>query len=171
MSGVIFYDGPSLLTGERVVGILSGLDGETNNPKTGPMIQAWVLVPNKPPMDAVRTGEDEAICGDCKLRGRNGYGRGCYVTPFFGPTQIWKTFAAGKYRAVTWDEIRAVLEGRGLRLCAYGDPAAVPFEIWRLMVKASRTHVGYTHSWRTCDQRLKTLVMASVDTTREAYAA
>jgi hypothetical protein len=67
--GAIFYRGPSLLTGDPIVGIVTGLDGGSMNAKTGPMVQAWILRPEIAPMEAVRENVDDAICGTCALRG------------------------------------------------------------------------------------------------------
>lgn len=169
--GAIFYRGPSLLSGDPIVGVLTGLDGESMNPKTGPIVQSWVLRVDKPPMDAVRDGSDAAICGDCSLRGEGGHNRKCYVTPFFSPNNVYKSFIAGQYVEPTWPELQALMEGRGLRLCAYGDPCALPFELWRMLLATTLTHVGYTHSWKIADPRFKTIVMASVDTEREFFEA
>ncbi len=167
----LFYRGPSLLDGSPIVGLLSGVEGESNNQKTGPMIQAYVLRSDKGPMEAVRDGSDAAICGDCQLRGDGAYGRKCYVTPFLGPLQVYKRFIAGSFVEPGWSELQALVEGRGLRLCAYGDPAAVPFEVWRMLLATAGTWTAYTHAWRTADPRLKTIAMASVDNAREFYDA
>jgi len=169
--GVIFYRGPSLLTGDPIVGILTGLEGGSLNPKTGPMAQAYVLREDRPPMDAKRHNIDDAICGDCKLRGHDGVDSGCYVTVWNGPGIVWKGFRAGVYPNVTWPELQAVVEGRSIRLCAYGDPAALPFEVWRTMLMTASGYVGYSHAWKYCDPRFKTIVMASVDTEDECISA
>lgn len=41
--GCVFYRGPSLLTGDPIVGIATGLEGGSMNAKTGPMVQAWII--------------------------------------------------------------------------------------------------------------------------------
>lgn len=169
--GAIFYRGPSLLTGDPIVGIATGLDGGSHNRKTGPMVQAWILRSDLAPMDAVRENVDDAICGSCALRGRGGHERKCYVTPWLGPYQVWKQFSAGTYIDAGWLDLHALLEARHLRLGAYGDPAAIPFEVWRALLVKTAGWVGYTHAWRTCDPRLKTIVMASVDTEHEFIVA
>lgn len=169
--GAIFYRGPSLLTGDPIVGIVTGLEGGSNNPKTGPMAQAWILRSDLAPMDAVRENVDDAICGTCALRGRGGADRKCYVTPWLGPHHVWKRFTAGGYLEASWLDLHALLEGRHLRLGAYGDPGAVPFEVWRALLVKTAGWVGYTHAWRVCDPRLKTIVMASVDTEHEFVVA
>ena len=169
--GVIFYQGPSLLTGDPIVGVLTGLDRGSHNEKTGPMAQAWILRPDLPPQEAKRQNVDDAICGDCKLRGRDGKDSGCYVPAWQAPMQVWKIFRAGGYVTVTWPELGAVLEGRYVRLGAYGDPAAIPFDVWRALLATVSGHVAYTHQWKGCDPRLKTIAMASVDTVDEFHRA
>jgi hypothetical protein len=167
--GAIFYRGPSLLTGDPIVGVLTGLDGGSHNAKTGPMVQAWILRSDLAPMDAKRQNLDNAVCGDCKLRGRDGRDSGCYVTLWLGPYNVYKRL--DRYPEVTWPELQAVVEGRSVRLGAYGDPAAIPFEVWRTLLVTAAGWVGYSHSWRICDPRFKTICMASVDNEREFFAA
>lgn len=167
--GAIIYRGPSLLTGDPIIGAITGLEGTSVNPKTGPMVQAWILRADRLPMDAVRDGADTAICGDCALRGDGAFGRRCYVTPWLGPTNVWK--ALPTYLEPTWSDLAALVEGRSVRLGAYGDPAALPFEVWQAVLRGARGWVGYTHAWRTCDRRFKALLMASVDTPDEGLAA
>jgi len=169
--GAIFYRGPSLLTGDPIVGVATGLEGGSANAKTGPMVQAWILRSDVAPMDAVRENIDDAICGTCALRGRGGLDRKCYVTPWLGPHNVWKRFVAGAYLEASWLDLHALVEGRHLRLGAYGDPGAVPFEVWRALLVKTAGWVGYTHAWRVCDPRLKTIVMASVDTEHEFIVA
>jgi hypothetical protein len=170
-TGCVFYRGPSLLTGEPIVAIATGLDGGSMNPKTGPLVQTWILRPDLRPMDAKRANLDDAICGDCKLRGEGGLGAVCYVPTWLGPLNVFKAFQAGHYLETTWPELHALLEGRHVRLGAYGDPAAAPFEIWRALLRTAAGWIGYTHQWRTCDARFKTICMASVDTVDEFHAA
>lgn len=169
--GCTFYAGPSLLTGDPIVGIVTGLDQGSSNAKTGPIAQAWVLRSDMPPMDAKRSNLDDAVCGDCQLRGRDGRDSGCYVVVWQSPDRVYKSFIAGLYPAVTWSELQAVLEGRIVRLGAYGDPAAIPFDIWRVLLLTTAGHVAYTHAWRRCDPRFKSIAMASVDTEREFFEA
>lgn len=169
--GAIFYRGPSLLTGDPIVGVVTGLEGGSHNPKTGPMVQAWILRQDLAPNEAVRENLDDAICGTCALRGCGGVDRRCYVTPWLGPHNVWKRVVAGAYLEASWLDLHALLEARHLRLGAYGDPGAIPFEVWRALLVKTAGWVGYTHAWRTCDPRLKAIVMASVDTEHEFLLA
>lgn len=165
--GAMFYKGPSLLNGEPIVGILTGLDRGSGNPKTGPMVQAWILRADRTPVEAIEDGSDVAICGECALRGDGQFGRTCYVTYWLGPLNVYKVFVAGGYLDATWHELQALLEGRHLRLGAYGDPAAIPIEIWRTLLATAAGWVAYTHQWATCDPRFKEIAMASVDSVRQ----
>lgn len=167
--GAIFYRGPSVLTGDPIVGAVTGLDDGSLNPKTGPIAQTWILRRDVAPMEAKRANLDDAICGDCKLRGRDGRNSGCYVTPWLAPYNVYRRLS--QYPVVTWPQLRAVVEGRVVRLGAYGDPAAIPFEVWRTLLATSAGWVGYTHAWRTCDPRFRTIVMASVNSRDEFVAA
>lgn len=169
--GCVFYRGPSLLTGDPIVGILTGLEGGSMNPKTGAMAQAWILRPDLAPQEAKRRNLDDAICGACRHRGDGGRGSTCYVPAWLGPTNVWKMFAAGGYLEASWAELQALLEGRHVRLGAYGDPAAIPFEVWRTLLVTAAGHVAYTHQWTICDPRLKAIAMASVDDVREFHQA
>ena len=169
--GVVFYRGPSLLTGDAIVGVVTGLDAGSLNAKTGRVAQAWILREDRPPMDAKRANVDDAICGDCKLRGRDGKNSGCYVVPWQAPFNVYKSFIAGDYPVVSWPELHAVVEGRVVRLGAYGDPAAIPFDLWRQLLRTAESWIGYSHAWRYCDPRFKTIVMASVDTIDEFHQA
>lgn len=70
--------------------------------------------------------------------------------------------------------MRALLQGRKLRLGTYGDPAAAPVELWALLVSLSAGHVGYTHQWQAHGFNAAAwspLVMASADTAAEAAQA
>lgn len=169
--GAIFYRGPSLLTGDPIIGVLTGLEGGSMNPKTGAMVQAWVIRPDLPPMDAVRAGVDDAICGDCGLRGHGGFERKCYVAPWVAPNTIYRMQRDGRYLEASWPELQAIVEGRHLRLCAYGDPAAVPFDVWRMLLTTAAGWTAYTHQWKRCDLRLQAFAMASVDSEAEFWAA
>lgn len=169
--GVIFYRGPSLLNGEPIIGVLTGLEGGSHNSKTGSMAQSWLIRPDMPPMEAVRLNVDDAICGSCALRGHDGRDRKCYVVPWLAPTNVYRMFIKGGYPECSWQELQALVEGRSLRLCSYGDPGAIAIEVWRMLLATAASWTAYTHCWRTCDPRLKAIAMASVDTEAEFWAA
>lgn len=177
-NGAIVFEGNSLLDGSPIVVIATGLKGTSANEKTGAMVQTWILRRDMSPMDAVRTGNDGAICGDCKHRGVRTESldawqlpRTCYVTVIQAPRSVFAAYQRGVYPRLSAAEVAEIIGTRPVRLGAYGDPAAVPFEVWQTLCANSRKHTGYTHQWRQCDSRLRQLCMASVDTAAEYATA
>jgi hypothetical protein len=171
-TGFTIYQGPSMIDGTPIVAI--ALLGSSNR-KTGNMVQTYILRQDMRPVQAVQTGADVAICGDCKHRPSNG--GACYVVVAQGPTVVFKTWVAGKYPAATATEVGAQVAGRMVRLGTYGDPAAVPAEVWENLTALAAGRTGYTHQWRnpalSADHRARIvrLCMASVDNALEATEA
>ena len=166
------YRGPSVLNGEPVTALVTGVDAPSRNPKTGPMAQVWILRADMHPMEALRTGADEAICGQCPLRRDV-----CYVNVGLAPATVWRTWKAGKSKVVAPEKLCSELSRRGLavRVGAYGDPLAIPMMIWhRLLWKKYVRHVGYTHQWQThvpLEEMAKRYFMASVESAADAAKA
>ena len=152
---LVVYEGPSVLNGAPIVAIVTGLAAPSTNRKTGPMAQLWILDATTEPHIAVKTGEDESVCGDCPARGK-----WCYVTTFQGPLSIYRTWKRGGYQQ--YDP--RLLEAHVLRFGAYGDPAAVPIDRLDEIGRHVRRFTGYTHQWKSCDSKLRHYCMASVDT-------
>jgi hypothetical protein len=159
---VVLYRGPSTLTGAPIVA-LATLD--SSNRKTGPMIQTWIL-PEQGPLDAHKAGADDSVCGDCPRR--RSQGGDCYVRLDAAPHSAWKAWVRDGKPDANWDHhvVRLQQEARdhGLRLGAYGDPAAVPLHVWQGVISAlmPSTVTGYTHQWRAFPE-FRGLVMASCD--------
>lgn len=166
---MIVYDGPSKLDGKPIVGIVTGATGRgSSNPKTGKMSQLWILRSDIPPHEATKTGDDESVCGQCPLR--HHLGGGCYVTPFQVPLAVYRTYVRGLYPlAYTLNPLP--LKGRPMRFGAYGDPAALPTVLIKSLAMMVPGWTGYTHQWRTCDQRLRHYFMASVETADDMITA
>lgn len=168
-NGAVIYEGPSLLNGDPIVAVLTGLLLPSGNEKTGPMLQAWVIRSDMPVTEAVRSGADAAICGDCRHRSGSNVGRSCYVVWWFGPNNVYR--ALPKYARRSVADLALRLRTQAVRMTAYGDPAAVPSSIWLELASYARMWTGYTHHWRTCDQQLRSVLMASVDTEPEKREA
>ena len=160
-----------------IVAIVTGIDGKSRNAKTGALAQVWILRDGVAPLDAIKTGADASICGDCPHRGRivdgSNRDRSCYVNVFQAPTWIYKCLQRGLYGvdAVSPSEARAKLAGLRVRLGAYGDPAALPFEVLEEALADAKGKTGYSHQWRTCDPRFARYVMASCDNDRDYLEA
>jgi hypothetical protein len=88
---------------------------------------------------------------------------------------IYRAFRRGSYaRAETVDQVREALQGRRLRIGSYGDPAAAPVDLWRMLASMADGHVGYTHQWQAVGfdaAAWAPLVMASADTRAETLQA
>ena len=77
-TGFEVWRGLSPLDSQPIVAIATL---NSDNRKTGNMIQVWVLCQRGYPVDNARDGSDYSICGDCKHR-LNAIGiRTCYVNP------------------------------------------------------------------------------------------
>ena len=159
---MVVYEGPSEINGRPIVGIITGLATPSTNKKTGPMAQLWILSAMEEPHKALKSGEDESVCGDCPARDK-----WCYVVTFQGPLSIYKTWKRGGYGEYN----EGLLTGHALRLGAYGDPAALPTEILERITRPVDRYTGYTHAWRYCDPRVKSFCMASCDTRADAVDA
>lgn len=176
-NGFTIYAGPSLLDGSPIVALITGFAIPTANKKMGQEpLQTWILRADMGPVEAVASGADVAMCGDCPHRGRieNGrnVGRSCYVNYGLGVRNIWLAWERGNYPPrVRPIDIADLGYARMVRIGAYGDPAAVPFWIWRTLATGASWTMGYTRQWRTGDQRLKQVCMASVISEAERQEA
>lgn len=164
---VIFYDGPSQLNGEPILGIATAQNG---NRKIGHMLQLWI-VPAISPILAVKTGTDDAVCGDCRHRGDGtGQQRSCYVEHWRSVENIWQ--ARGKAKRMTPSEFGHVTMGLQLRIGAYGDPVAIPMSTWWPLLATAAGWTAYTHQWKLpLALPYREFCMASVDTEDEYNAA
>ncbi len=139
----------------------------STNRKTGNMIQVYILDRNNHPVEALKTGEDKLICGDCPLRNN-----GCYVEVWQAPAQVWKQYHAGKYPRFTKNrEHINLFNGRSIRWGSYGDPAFIPYEVITYFNSLVVNWTGYTHQWRTCDPVYANVFMASVEKRWEVVRA
>lgn len=164
-NGMILWEGPSLIDGAPIVVIATGIRSASTNTKTGAMIQTYILRSDIPPMDAVKTGADESICGGCPHRGDGtGKGRSCYVTLMHGPRGVYAAYKRGSYDRAT--DLSAIGTQRMVRIGAYGDPVAAPADVWQQLVETASGWTGYTHQWRNpavSPVEWARLVMASAD--------
>lgn len=143
-TGVVLWEGLSRIDGKPIVVIATLV---TDNPKTGDMVQTWILRADVEPHVAVKTGEDASICGGCIHRGNGGKGRTCYVTVHRAPLGIYRAYKRGSYLRA--EEVTEEFTGRKVRLGSYGDPAAVPSWVWERLTRDSSGWTGYTHQWRS----------------------
>lgn len=160
-TGIELYRGPSLLNGAPIVAIATL---HSKNVKTGDMVQTFILNAEEAPREAVKSGVDEAICGQCPHR--HFTGGACYVTPWQGPGRVYDSWKKGRYPVATRRHINRLV-GRAVRLGSYGDPAAVPKEIWQPLLDVATFATGYTHQ---PSAENTAYCMASADSEAEAIA-
>jgi hypothetical protein len=175
--GLTIYNGPSKFDGTPIIGVVT--HASSNSKLTdrlhAEVLQLWVLPRDAYPADAMRSGADASVCGTCPLRPwRDGQkvSRTCYVNPMPIGT-VWKNASQEVFSA------REAVHGsraRLLRLGAWGDPAALPYDLvselaWEARAAGITRRTGYTHAWRNCDARFRHLVMASCEGTLQALQA
>ena len=144
--GYILQEIDSPIDGSPIVVIMTM---NSTNRKTGPMAQVWILRRDISPVEAVQTGADFAICGDCPHRKQKDGSRSCYVNVGQAPLSVWRAYHAGKYQSDLHGlGSRVAVKGRKIRWGAYGDPAVVSPLLFRILNHAADGHTAYTHQWR-----------------------
>jgi len=175
-NGAILYRGPSMIDGKPIIAIVTGLADSSANSKTGAMLQTWILREDIAPHEALKTGDDASVCGECPLRPvhRNA----CYVKVYQAPLSIYRAYHRGAYGSEPMEDLPALGQGRVVRVGSYGDPAAVPAVIWWRLIRHAKGWTGYTHQHGAQGgplainvQALRPLVMASVETVPDMHSA
>ncbi|HCL3314560.1 TPA: hypothetical protein N2A14_002568 [Pseudomonas aeruginosa] len=163
-NGYVIYEGPSMLDGAPIVAIATM---STNNPKTGDVAQTWILRADMSPLVALDVKADASICGGCPQR--RSIGGACYVNVGQAPMAVWKAYKRGSY-SHEWNP--STFAGRKVRLGAYGDPAAIPADVWGSVLERAESWTGYTHqiAHANFQHELLKWVMVSADTPKQAAA-
>jgi len=170
-NGIIFYRGFSPIDNAPIVGIAVF---ESANIKTGNMIQTYIIRSDIDPISAVKTGEDESVCGDCVHRGNETRKRTCYVDHSKSVNAVFQAFKRGSYPDFSHNIALASqwFKARKVRLGAYGDPAMIPAETWTEMLALAIDWTGYSHQWRQpFAQAHRELCMASADSVSDRDVA
>lgn len=171
-NGMILWQGASRIDGAPIVAIVVGLSTNSTNSKTGAMLQTYILRADMEPTEAIKSGADASICGDCAHRGDGtGKGRTCYVNVGQGALAVYRAFQRGKYPLATAEQSAAAGNARVVRLGTYGDPAAVPVSVWETLTSRAVAHTGYTHAWRGIGAGYSHLLMASADSLTDKVQA
>ena len=141
---MIIYEGPSILDGAPIAVIATF---GSRNPKTGTMIQTYIIRTDMSPMEASKAGKDSSVCGSCIHR--HSLGGGCYVTLFHAPLSIYKAYKRGSYKSLQDDpKLIKKFYKANIRAGSYGDPAAVPVHVWQQLKDVSSGWTGYTHQMK-----------------------
>ena len=167
-NGLIIYEDAD------IVAIATGLASRSENTKTGAMIQVYILYRHESPLNAIRSGNDSAICGRCPHRaeydsdGAIEGTRRCFVNIGHAPRAVWNCYQRGGYTYANGDYSQ--FAGRIVRWGTYGDPAFIPMNIVRRVSAIAAGRTGYTHQWRAYPE-LRPYLMASCDSIEDAIEA
>ena len=171
-SGAELWRGKSHYDGGEIVVIVTGLLTPSTNRKTGGMAQVYILPTETNPTNASKVGVDASVCGDCKHRHHTG--GGCYVNLGHAPLAVYKAWQRGLYPVAGRATLKHLARQR-VRLGAYGDLGALPYDGLKTVLAHVRRHTGYTHAWQDAEGlRLKLLqdfTVASVDNLAEETRA
>lgn len=176
INGYILWEGSSSYDGQKIALIITGVNNNSTNSKTGAMLQTYILRQDIGPVEAVKTGQDVSICGDCPHRPTlakvNGQAR-CYVNVGQGPAAVWKAYKKGSYPLASFDKIKEIVKGKNVRFGTYGDPCVCPIDIFQEIANNCAKFTGYTHRWKdeNFDLNWGSLLMASVDNIGEIFLA
>lgn len=163
--GYVIQRGLSWIDGAPFVAVLTL---ESSNRKTGNMAQVWIMREDINPVEAVQTGKDVTICGDCPHRKQQDGSRSCYVNVGQGPNSIYKAYKRGAYVEITDNTTESqlihALRGKRIRWGAYGDPSILDICIVERLNSFADGHTGYTHQWKKdIAQDFKGIFQASCD--------
>lgn len=173
-AGVILYEGKSQIDGEPIVAIANRITTKSDNEKTGDMVQTFIIRSDVDPVTALKLGLDSSVCGDCMHRPVN---KGsCYVNVGRSVRSVYGAYERGRYARPGVDYDIALLpelfRGMAFRMGTYGDPCAVPYQIWRACTLFVAVKNGYTHQWKHARfAAFKTLCMASADSVEDMTLA
>ena len=175
--GFIAYEGPSEIDGAPIVVIINRIDSDSENEKTGALVQSFIIRSDVAPTDALKTGQDESICGDCihrPLLAKDNGQAPCYVNVGRSVRSVYEAYRRGRYTKADHATIAKALAGKIVRLGTYGDPAAAPVQVWERITRYAAGRRGYTHQWNRPGfdaAAWARLVMASADSIDEAAHA
>lgn len=182
--GVILHRGRSPFNGAPYIVVALFTSG---NVKTGNMIQTYILLDDgRNPVDAVHSGADKAVCGDCPMRALAGFsGRRCYVNvgqgpqivhdglrPADSPESVSLDWQSGRYPEYVPADHDRFFAGRRIRWGTYGEPVLIPIDMVARLSALSSGWTGYTHQWTKPEFDIyKLYFMASVHTPAEGSEA
>ena len=145
ITGAVIWQGASPQDGRPIAAIVTGLNRPTHKQKTGDMLQVWIIRTDIPPHEAVKSGADKSVCGNCTHRRAHGGLKDCYVIPHQAPLSVYKNYTAGKYPTLENSEDFAIFNDMLVRFGAYGDPAFIPVSIIKSITSRAAGWTGYTH--------------------------
>lgn len=146
-NGFIIYDGKSQFDGSDIIVIVTNSREAKLVKKIGLSYQTWIIKKNIHPLDAMRSRQDLGVCWNCPFK--NVFNEDtqtlqgvCYVN-LSGLSSVYASYVAGQYNT---EENYSL--GLNARIGSYGDPAAVPIEVWERLLSQVPSSTGYTRQWK-----------------------
>jgi len=155
-NGLLLYE-----TEDTIV-ICTGLKKPSDNPKTGPMAQTFILKRRTPPTYKVKG----AGCEGCPVHD------GCYVLWHQAPLSVYRSYKGKGYKPYTgsWEDL-AMLDTH-LRVGAAGEPTKMPAHKWWEILGRVKSWTGYTHRWKQASNlSFRAFCMASVHSVKDMKKA
>jgi hypothetical protein len=175
--GYIAYEGPSEIDGAPIVVIVNKINDASKNGKTGDIVQSFIIRSDVNPVQALQTGADASICGQCEHRPVLARKTGkvpCYVQVAKSVLSVYNAYLRGRYVKADPATIAKALAGKVVRIGTYGDGAAAPVKMWTQITRYAAGVRGYTHQWENDNfdhAAWSPLAMASADTLEQAALA
>jgi hypothetical protein len=175
--GYIAYEGPSEIDGAPIVVIVNKINDASKNGKTGDIVQSFIIRSDVNPVQALQTGDDASICGQCEHRPVLARKTGkvpCYVQVAKSVLSVYNAYKRGRYTRADAATIAKALAGKIVRIGTYGDGAAAPVRMWNEITRYAAGRRGYTHQWDRPGFDAASwapLVMASADSIDQAAKA
>jgi hypothetical protein len=175
--GYIAYEGPSEIDGAPIVVIVNKINDASKNGKTGDIVQSFIIRSDVNPVEALQTGADASICGQCEHRPIIAKQTGkvpCYVQVAKSVLSVYNAYLRGRYVRADPATIARALAGKIVRIGTYGDGAAAPVRMWTQITRYAAGVRGYTHQWQNDNfdhAAWSLLAMASADTLEQAALA
>ena len=168
--GVVLYRGMSPFAAGKSFVVIAIFNSD--NKKTGDMIQTYIILDSMKATDSLKTGDDKAVCGSCPLRGKFGKDRACYVNLGQGPRSVLDGYQRGIYPDYDSASHDDLFRGRVLRFGTYGEPVLIPLDIVKHLAYLVEDWTGYTHQFlRKEFQAYRHYFMASTHSARDRERA
>jgi hypothetical protein len=155
-NGAILWEGPGP-DGAPLAAVATGLVVPSSNPKTGPMVQTWLMRSDMHPVEAMTTGADVATCNGCELRpflvrmlplkpGKKP--PQCYVNMGMALNQVWKKLISNHYPRVEREDIPLLFAGKSVRIGSFGNFSNAPEWLVPTILQQVSRWTMYEHNWQ-----------------------
>ena len=139
--------------------VLTGLKLNSQNKKTGAMIQSYFI--DKETINHATVFGSK--CGQCPMLEK------CYVSR--DKLTVRRLLKEGNYTQVSFNTMLELIKDKPIRLGTYGDPSVLPLSDLEAICKSASMHTGYTHFFNTIPTQYSRFLMASVESyTQELFA-